>query len=143
MLQGSILIRASLDEYDYDWCDFEVVVTKGQSETQVRFGGAVDTWREFGLALQSFPSKTNDYRLFESGLGSLHEEKLILKAYCYDSLGHTALTVNIDRQEEPPADFRIHFSIPAEVASLNQLGRMLANWEVKDNAEIYWEAQTS
>ncbi|GAA5092874.1 hypothetical protein GCM10023259_103890 [Thermocatellispora tengchongensis] len=29
MLQGNILIRASLDEYDYDWCEFEVTITKG------------------------------------------------------------------------------------------------------------------
>ncbi|AHJ98772.1 hypothetical protein Hsw_3177 [Hymenobacter swuensis DY53] len=51
--------------------------------------------------------------------------------------------MNIDHQKEPPNDFRIHFSIPTEVASLNQLGRLLATWEVTNDSEIHWQAQTS
>ncbi|GAA5092883.1 hypothetical protein GCM10023259_103900 [Thermocatellispora tengchongensis] len=66
-----------------------------------------------------------------------------MKAYCYDTIGHTALTVNIDHKKEPPDDFRIHFSVLAEAASLNHLGRLLANWEVKNNSELYWQAYTS
>ncbi|WP_426492908.1 hypothetical protein [Hymenobacter sp. 102] len=143
MLQGSILFRANVDEYNYGMCTFFVTVQKGALEVQTSFYGDANSWKGFGNALLAFPTKTTQYLFFQSGIDSYAEEKILLKAYCYDSLGHAALTVNIDHQKEPPNDFRINFSIPAEVASLNQLGRLLAKWEVKDNSEIYWEAQTS
>lgn len=139
MINGCILIRARVEEYDYGWCAFDVTVKKGDFETQVYFYCDVAAWSNFGLALQSFPSKLTDYVLFESA----HNEKILLKAYCYDTFGHTALSVSIDNQKTPPNEFRLHFSLPAEVASLNQLGRLLANWEVKNNSELYWEALTS
>ncbi|WP_197031894.1 hypothetical protein [Hymenobacter swuensis] len=124
-------------------CTFFVTVQKGALEVQTHFYGDANNWKGFGNALIAFPTKTTDYLFFQSGIGSYAEEKLLLKSYCYDSFGHAALTVNIDHQKEPPNDFRIHFSIPTEVASLNQLGRLLATWEVTNDSEIHWQAQTS
>lgn len=144
MLQGSISISASVDEYDDDgMCTFFVTVQKGALEVRARFFGNVDSWKGFGQALLEFPKTPTDYVFFHSGTDSVYDEKLFLKAYAYGSPTHTALSITIDHQTEPPNDFRIQFSISAEAASLNRLGRLLVNWEVNNTSKIYWQALTS
>ena len=95
-------------------------------------------WQEFGAELSHFPLNTAATIFFEQATPYLR-----LQAYCYDHLGHTALRIWLENQEPDPDGSKFEFSIPAEAASLNQLGKLLAGWQLHDTPELLWQAQTS
>ncbi|TGE22964.1 hypothetical protein [Hymenobacter metallicola] len=139
-MEGKIKVAASVD-YDKD-CIFDVFIRKDNSETHITFDGAVDTWQGFAKQLIGFPRNVADTAVF-SVEGNSHRDTLLLAAYCYDGAGHTALRVATDNNADLPARCKMEFSIRAEAASLNKLGRLLLGWSVENDSEIVWEAQTS
>ncbi|MBG8552623.1 hypothetical protein [Hymenobacter guriensis] len=142
MHSGKILIEASSVEDD-GCCTFDVTITRGKIEAHMHFYGNTDAWKEFGRQLTNFPQNVADSHSFESGLNRRHTDFMVLRAYCYDALGHTALQVLLDNNENLPAKCRLEFSLLAEAASINKLGLLLTNWQVEHDSNILWEAQTS
>ncbi|SDY09378.1 hypothetical protein [Hymenobacter psychrophilus] len=137
MKQGDIIFTAS--NVYYGWAIFDLTISQAEIKVHSHLSGDTDMWQTFGQQLQSFPQHAAARIIFESQL----ENYLLLEAYCYDAMGHTALRVVTDNKAEDPHRRRSEFSLPAEVASLNHLGRLLANWQVADNTVILWQAQTS
>ncbi|MCB2407471.1 hypothetical protein [Hymenobacter lucidus] len=136
-----IVFAVSMDD---DWdCTFDVTVAYGTIEAHMHFYGQPDTWSQFGKQLLNFPRNPADSAVFEGGVNTKGYDFMCLKAYCYDAGGHTALKVIIDNNAEEPRECRIEFSILSEPASLTQLGRLLAGWDVRTVSERIWEAQTS
>ena len=96
--------------------------------------------KRIGEQLDSFPQSAVACIVFELGnVGSY----LMLEAYCYDVQGHAALRIVMANNEEAPCGERLEFSIVAEAASLNTLGRLLMNWQTENDTEITWQAQVS
>ena len=123
-------------------CEFSVTISKGSFEFSMYFYGNVGEWMALGKQLTTFPLNIADQARFEIGSQSslIH---LALNAYCYDEKRHTALGVIMGKNDGEPHRYRFDFSIPAEVASINQLGQCLLNWKVENGSEIIWEVQTS
>ncbi|QIL75718.1 hypothetical protein [Hymenobacter sp. HDW8] len=141
MKQGTIRISASVD-YDGD-CTFDVLISKGTIETHIHFYGDVDTWKSFGKQLIDFPQDISDYVVFDARTTGFYIDSLLLKAYCYDAQGHAAIKILTDNNYPDPDQCRLDFAILTEVASINQLGLLLLNWQVENNSEIIWQAQIS
>ncbi|WP_170934789.1 hypothetical protein [Hymenobacter gelipurpurascens] len=138
MNEGTIRISASVD-HDGD-CTFDLTASKGKIEAHGHFFGDLDTLREFGEQLIAFPEAgINSYAAFECDWPI----QFVLKVYCYDVQGHAALSVAYDNKEDEPHRCRLEFSIPAEVASFNRLGHLLLTWQVENDSELLWQAQTS
>lgn len=143
MNRGTIDFEAN--NVDYGYASFDVSIMAADLKGHVNFLGDTKAWQLFGHQLQTFPQHTASKVAFESGLGdeSILGDYLLLEAYCYDAMGHAALRIITDNKEQDPMRRRLEFSIPAETASINYLGRLLANWQVENNPEITWQAQTS
>jgi hypothetical protein len=141
MIEGQIKFVASVD-YDGD-VRFDVTISKGKIETHSHFYADVDTWKQFGEQLTTFPKNVADKEVFDASYNGPYRDSLLLEAYCYNTQGHTAVRVSADNNEPPPNRCQLDFSIPAEAASINRLGQLLLNWQVENDSEIIWEAQTS
>src|SRR5437588_660434 len=88
-----------------------------------------DEWLEFGAALQSFPCNLEHEVRFENGAPEgKYYCYILLRAFVYDGVGHSALEVKISNHSAPPHSAAAHFYIPCEAALLNRLGELLESW---------------
>ena len=142
MKTGTIKI-IGLTDYD-DYCTYTVAVATEGLSASISFFGYGDEFRKFGEALVQFPFGSEQevvyHFLEDTGQGPGF---LLLKAYCVDPMGHTALQVIVDNCEKMPRKRRLEFSILAEPASLSELGKRLVGWDLRINESLEWEAQTS
>ncbi|RYU79910.1 hypothetical protein [Hymenobacter persicinus] len=129
--------------YDDGLGIFDVTIRHRAIEAHMHFYGEPDAWNQFGKQLLSFPRSAVDCVTFEAGSNAQDQDFLILQAYCYNAGGHSALKVVVADNHNDPSRYRLEFSIPAEPASLNKLGRLLSGWQIENNSEIVWEAQVS
>ncbi len=103
---------------------------------------------DLGKQLISFPEKKEV--IFEYGkenLGSSIEGQkwfshLYLKFYSCDPLGHVAIMVQMNNNEEPPLKESIEFTIYSEISSINELGKKLLNWNPSEMPELIWQTST-
>ncbi|MDO7852790.1 hypothetical protein [Hymenobacter convexus] len=141
MKQGRITVEATIEGwFPVGEGEFEVTISRGSIQHSLRFYGSGENWRTFGNRLLDFPLSVKDQVQFEMGSNN---SALMLVAYCYDEKGHIALRVVMNANEDEPHSCQLAFSIPAEAASINQLGFLLSNWQATNGSEITWEAQTS
>ncbi|QJX45812.1 hypothetical protein HMJ29_02220 [Hymenobacter taeanensis] len=143
MKEGNIRFSARVDEHDCGYCTFSVEITRGILATQITFFDDEDVWKSFGQELISFPRAITSSAEFEAGNVASSDGYIKLQVYCYDGYGHTALRVTVDNKLIEPDRQRLEFSIPAEIASINRLGHLLLSWQVDNDSEILWQAQTS
>lgn len=140
---GELRISTSTDQ-DGD-TTFDIVISQGTVQTHVCFWGETSLFQQFGQELTAFPKSISDgveIEIGQIGLGS-YQNYLLLRAYCYDANGHSALKIVTHNNEAEPQTQRIEFSIPAEAAALNRLGNQLKSWEPAVTPELAWKAQTS
>ena len=113
--------------------------SNGSSATAQEFYGYREDWKEFAAKLRTFPKSPTDEVRFELGED---DEKwayyLLLRAFCFDSLGHSALEVFAVSPSTPPHGYRDRFFIIAEPSALNRLGETLAGWDAREGSEIEW-----
>ena len=87
------------------------------------------SWLEFGRALQGFPRDLTHAVTFAHGSPDpssyCHIE---LRAYVYDSVGHTALRVRMTNHGRDPQARSASFSLLVEAATLNRFGARLEQW---------------
>ncbi|MDO7847022.1 hypothetical protein Q5H92_11685 [Hymenobacter sp. M29] len=141
-MEKSVIIFAVSIAYDGD-CLFHVSISRPDVKADAYFYGNANTFKEFGKGLMLFPKDSTDIVEFQAGQNS-HPAQcfLLLRAY-YDSRhGHIALKITADNNQEMALHNRFEFSIAAEAASINELGRMLVGWHVEDVPQIIWKAET-
>jgi hypothetical protein len=142
MKRSKIVFSVGID-HDGD-CTFDIDIIRPDVKGHVFFYGDADTFAAFGNALMAFPKSAADTASFEIGQAG-HTSSfgyLLIKAYCASPVGHTALKIVIDNNEDGAAHHRFEFSIASEAASINKLGALLANWQMKTNPQIVWKAET-
>jgi hypothetical protein len=142
MITGELKIGINADFDDY--ASFDVTASRGTLAVHVHFWAQANLFEQFGAQLASFPQSQHDRVEIEIGemLPGV-SPYLFLEAYCYDTNGHAALKIVTHNNASEPQAQRVEFSIPADVASLNALGRLLANWPTQGSLEVGWQAQIS
>lgn len=104
------------------------------------FGGAVDVYcnvedlRLIGTGLEGFPVRVGDEFVHEFGFNS----HLRLRAYTVGKRGECALQISMDVNGIEPGEGTCRFSIPAEAAALNRLGRLFGRLTQLRHLELQW-----
>ncbi|WP_375417106.1 hypothetical protein [uncultured Hymenobacter sp.] len=143
MKKNKVVFSVSVDD-DGD-CLFDVDIIRPDVKAHAYFYGDANTFDAFGKTLMAFPKNAADTVGFEVGQAG-HPSTLVyllIEAYCASPVGHTALRIIVDNNEERAAHHRFEFSIASEAASINKLGTLLVNWNVSDTPEIVWKSQIS
>ena len=102
---------------------------------------AASELKDIGEALCAFPRRVPDAYSYE--IGSTKPEDnfayyFALHAYTTDNLGHCAIQVVIDNNENRPYEGACRFSIQAEPAALNRLGGLLTEFAELKHHELDW-----
>lgn len=103
-----------------------------------------EEWLKFGLALQSFPGSIEHEVTFENGApeGKYHCY-ILLRAFHFDGVGHSALEVKLSNQSPPPYGAIAHFYVSCEAATLNRLGKSLELWARSKEMEFVFSSDAS
>jgi hypothetical protein len=140
MLKQGIKITAL--DVEEEETQFQLELTNGISSTSIDFYGYTDEFISFANGLLDFPKTINDVVEYELGeIGDKFAYYILLKVFCYESNGHSAIHVKIDNNRKQPYTNRSEFYITTVPASLNKFGVLLKNWNVKINKQILWIAE--
>jgi len=83
----------------------------------------------FGRTLREFPRPSADEVVFENGSNAPNSYSwLVLRAFVFDGVGHSALEVECQRNGTRLVSARSRFAVELEPASINRLGSELASW---------------
>jgi len=86
----------------------------------------------FACELQAFPKNLQHQVTLESGSKDPgHYNYLLLRAFVHDSVGHSALEMEISDNSKPPARAEAHFYLLCEPSLLNEVGHRITDW-IKD-----------
>jgi hypothetical protein len=109
------------------------------------FAGAVEFYcniadiSEIGTALGAFPSKVpDDYQYVCGSDDPRVYSYLALRAYTTHSLGHCALQFVMKMNVKEPGEGSCRFSITAEPASIDRLGRLFLRLHEKAPSSFRW-----
>ena len=146
MKTGKIIFTTRVDYFGEGPCDITIV--KDKLEAHVYLFADAAMWRNFGRELIDFPRHADERVTLDASRYDPFRDSLFLEAYCYDPQGHTALRVVVGNNQDAPYGYKLDFSIPAEAASLNQLGQLFLRYipeTVVDSAswtDVIWEARS-
>jgi hypothetical protein len=116
-------------EWDHPYLHLELRASNGRSAATQDFYCLLDALEEFGRELTTFPSSVTSETSLEAGQRDPRwAHHVLLRAYVYDSRGHTALEVELADRAVRPYGQEVRFSIVCEAASLNRLGKELLAW---------------
>jgi len=90
-------IKISVLQIDNEEIQFQIELTNGISSSSLDFYGYADEFKAFATGLISFPITISDNIVYE--LGENIEKwayYMLLKVYCYEANGHTAIQIIID-----------------------------------------------
>ncbi|CAN7737780.1 hypothetical protein LJR084_006494 [Variovorax sp. LjRoot84] len=96
----------------------------------------------FAERLREFSGAVSEDAVLEVGSTEPHALNwLRLRAYVLDSVGHCAFQFASSRAGAPVITSKFDFSLPIEVAALNEMGKQLAIWALSCDAPLVFEAQ--
>jgi hypothetical protein len=111
------------------------------------FSGATDIYCDveeiaaIGTALEFFPKKVSDEYTYEYGSEDPAKEfyrYFLLRAYTTDQAGHCALQIHINLNEKEPEEGVCKFSMRAEPAAINRLGKLFMSFSKLAHLEFHW-----
>jgi hypothetical protein len=142
MLEQRIKISLlAIDEGD-DTIQFQVDLTNGVNSTSINFYGYSDEFQDFANELCTFPKSIDNEVKYELGeQGKKWAYYILLRVFCYENNGHTAIQIKIDNNRIEPHKSYSEFYILTVPASINKLGQKLKNWNPKIDMEIEWIAE--
>lgn len=142
MLEQRIKISLlAIDEGD-DTIQFQIELTNGVNSTSIDFYGYADEFQNFANELCSFPKSIDTEIKYELGeQGQKWAYYILLRVFCYENNGHTAIQIKIDNNRIEPHKSNSEFYILTVPASINKLGQKLKNWNPKTEKEIEWTAE--
>ena len=139
MAKPYLSIRVSLDDVDGE-VSYELAASNGVCATRLGFWGCRDEFARFAEELGGFPRDSQHqviYKLGDDNQGWGYH--LVLRAFCVDSLGHSALEIHTVTPDAPPRGFRCQFFLLAAPTSLNELGEKLQAMITAKATDIMWE----
>ncbi len=132
-----------------DWDDiseFEITAMSNNWQASLKFWGEASTFKDFGNQLVSFGANLKQSVQFELGSENLSDRwayYVLLRAYCYDAVGHAAVEVALNNRTKNPDLQMVRFNILSEIEQINELGRLLSVWDPTTQNELVWEAKVS
>ena len=124
---------------------YQIILSNGSASASLDFWGNSNSFKDFAKELIDFPKTNQDTVTYQLGNDSSDEQPnsayyLLLKAFCIDAAGHTAIKVVVDNYQEGSDYQRSQFYIKSEPNSLNQLGKKLEAWDPTNVKELSWSA---
>ena len=117
------------------WRDYDGMLNLRFSMQGSGFAAEIDFYdylasiEAFGRTLQEFPRSSTDEVVFENGSNAPNAySSLVLRAFVFDGVGHSALEVECQRNGTRLICARSRFAVDLEPATINRLGYELANW---------------
>lgn len=141
---GSSYIKiTSFWDYDVDdSLEYLIELSNGSSVAAIRFYSYLDCFKDFASSLLYFPKNYKDVVTFQIGEDIPKWAYYIyLKVYCYEPNGNSAIHILIDNHSDAPYNARSEFSIRTKPASINELGKLLIDWDPKTQKEFIWVAE--
>lgn len=131
----------TIDEGD-DTIQFQIELTNGVNSTSIDFYGYADEFQDFASELCLFPKRVGTEIKYELGeQGQKWAYYILLRVFCYENNGHTAIQIKIDNNRLEPRKSYSEFYILTVPASINLLGQKLKNWNPKIEKDIEWIAE--
>jgi hypothetical protein len=115
--------------YDEPELHIELRASNGSTSATQDFYCYSEDLETFGRELSSFPTSTTSEARLEAGNrdpGWAHF--VLVRAFVYDRVGHSALEIDVESHSEDPYGQSARFHILCEPASLNKLGAQLLAW---------------
>jgi hypothetical protein len=142
MGQG-IKIKVIREPDDDGLYKFNIRVSNADTFSSLDFWGYGDNFKDFGEQLDNFPKGLKDIVIYELGQDKNEGQPkfayyLLLRAFCFDASGQSAIKVIVDNHADIPNYNRSEFYIKSEPASLNLLGQKLKNWNPETEKELEW-----
>lgn len=97
--------------------------------------------KDVGSRLAAFPQKTEDSYVYELGTPRPEDQfafHFAIRISSLDSAGHCALQLTMNNNRPSPDDLSCSFSIRAEPAAINRLGRLLTAFGDLKHSELRW-----
>jgi hypothetical protein len=143
MKMGQIKITALWDNNSKDdTLQYILELSNNFCKTTIEIYDYDSCFKDFGNSLMNFPLNINDKVCFEIGEDiPSWAYYLLLKVYCYEMNGNSAIQVVIDNHYKAPFHVRSDFNIISHPASLNKLGKLLIDWNPKEQKQIIWDAE--
>ena len=133
-----------LGEDDYDAPHVELCISDDGFAARQDSYIDDEEWVEVGGALQSFPKNVEHEVAFENGAPEgKYYCYILLRAFVYDGVGHSALEVKISNPSPPPYGASAHFYVSCEAATLNRLGKSLELWARSKEAEFVFSTDAA
>jgi hypothetical protein len=125
---------------------YRIILSNGLASASLDFWGYSNSFKDFAKELIDFPKTNQDTVTYQLGNDRSDEQPnsayyLLLKAFCTDAAGHTAIKVVVDNHQEGSDYQRSQFYIKSEPNSLNQLGKKLEAWDPTNVKELNWLAK--
>ena len=140
MLRHEIKIEALT--IDDDEVNFQINLTNGINSTSIDFYGYTDEFQNFADRLCDFPKSIDSEVKYELGeQGDKWAYFILLRVFCYETNGHSAIHVKIDNNKSEPFKSESEFYILTVPASINKFGEMLKNWNPRNKNVIEWTAE--
>jgi hypothetical protein len=99
-----------------------------------------DKFSEFGTALINFPTSIADEVLLELGSSDpAYADHLLVRAFVLDGVGHCAVEFKSQCRGDALNSASMHFTVPTEAASLNELGKELVAWSESPSLPFSFE----
>lgn len=112
-----------------------------------RFSGGLDFYtgvpclKQFAANLQDFPKHIGDEVEFKYGSPRKEDRMyrhLVIRAYTIGSVGRCAIQFTFNNHEDEPNEGCVIFSILADAAAVNRLGKLLEKFSELQHLELFW-----
>lgn len=130
--------------------EVNVFLTASSNDWQgtLEFWSYADLIKDFAEKLKTFPNNLKEEVVFEIGeelsdKRPVHQCYLLLRVYCFDAVGHVAIEVVMNNNSTENDTKKARFNIYSEPQQINDLGRMLYEWNPVKESELVWETETS
>lgn len=134
---AKIIVR----RYEYEEpqnTQLEFIISNGQFSSTVDFYCEVKDIKEIGKALISFPTRIDDEYCYSYGSKDNYYRFFLIRAYTTDGVGHCAIQFKINLNEEEPLEGESLFSLRAEAAAINKLGKLFIEFSKLEHKEFHW-----
>ena len=137
--QGIHIIRYGIGD---DEITFEIKLNNERNSINIYFYGQSDVFKKFAEELLTFPKKLDSEIKFEYSEEGFYS--IFLRVFCYNENGHASIHIKVSSsdgwQKKETENSSSEFYITTVPYSINQLGKLLKNWDPITEKEIIWIA---
>lgn len=138
--ESKIIVRRHEYEEPYH-TQLEFIISNGKFSFTADLYCSVDDIQKIGNILSVFPQKTDDEYCYVYGSENPDDNFhrfFFLRAYTIDGTGHCAIQFKVNLNETEPSEGKSVFSLLAETAEINRLGKLFIKFSELQHKEFQW-----